>query len=140
MRSDILAARADGADVVIVWPHWGREYVTTTQAQQRRWARAMVRAGADLVLVNHSHVVGPVQFIDRVPVLYSLGNLVFDLPRFEATEEAVLAELTFHGSQLLQLELHPTVIHERAQLNLLDRHADGAVVIERMREASRAVE
>lgn len=140
VSDDIGALRRDGADVIVVWPHWGREYVTTTEAKQRRWAREMIRAGADIVLGNHSHVVGPVQFIDRAPVLYSLGDLVFDLPRFEATEEGVLAELTFHGPDLLQLELHPTVIHDRAQLHLLERDGDGAVVMERMREASRIFE
>jgi len=137
---DIRRLRREGADVIVVWPHWGREYVTTTEAKQRRWARETVRAGADVVLGNHSHVVGPIQFIDGVPVLYSLGNLVFDLPRFEATEEGVLAELTFHGSDLVQLELHPTVVHQRAQLHLLERDGDGAVVVERMRQASKAFE
>ena len=140
VKADIKAARADGADVVIVWPHWGAEYVTTTEAKQRRWAREMVAAGADLVLGNHSHVVGPIQFIGGTPVLYSLGNLVFDLPRFESTEEGVLAEITFHGSRPMQIELHPTVVHERAQLNLLARDGDGAVVVERMRQASKAFE
>ena len=81
----------------------------------------MIRAGADVVLGNHSHVVGPVEFIDGAPVLYSMGDLVFDLPRFEATEEGVLVELTFHGAELAQVELHPTVIVDRAQLNLLER-------------------
>jgi poly-gamma-glutamate capsule biosynthesis protein CapA/YwtB (metallophosphatase superfamily) len=136
----IRQLRRDGADVVVVWPHWGREYVTTTQSQQRRWSREMVRAGADVVLGNHSHVVGPIEFIDGQPVLYSLGDLVFDLPRSEATEEGLLAELTFHGSRLLQLELQPTVVHRRAQLNLLERAGDGAVVMRRMREASQPFE
>ncbi len=136
VTADIRAARRAGANVIVVWPHWGAEYVTTTEAKQRRWAREMVRAGADVVLGNHSHVVGPISFIDGAPVLYSLGNLVFDLPRFESTEQGVLAELTFHGARLLQVELHPTVVHERAQLNLLERNGDGAVVIERMRQAS----
>ena len=110
------------------------------QLPQRRWAREMIRAGADVVLGNHSHVVGPIQFIDGAPVLYSMGNLVFDLPRFESTEEGVLVELTFHGSRLAQIELHPTVIRERAQLHLLERDGDGKVVMRRMREASRAFE
>jgi len=136
VKADIQAAHADGADVIVVWPHWGREYVTTTEAKQRRWAREMVRAGADVVLGNHSHVVGPIQFIGGSPVFYSLGNLIFDLPRFESTEEGVLVELVFHGSRLMQIELHPTVVHRRAQLNLLERDGDGAVVIGRMREAS----
>ena len=140
VKRDIRALRRDGADVIVVWPHWGAEYVTTTEAKQRRWAREMIRAGADVVLGNHSHVTGPIGFIDGAPVLYSLGNLVFDLPRFEQTEEGVLVELTFHGSRLAQVELHPTVIHDRAQLHLLERDGDGAVVIRRMRGASRAFE
>ena len=136
VRRDIRELRRDGADVIVVWPHWGREYVTSTRAQQRRWARMMVRSGADVVLGNHSHVVGPIEFIDGTPVVYSMGDLVFDLPRFEATEEGVLIELTFHGADLAQVELHPTVIHERAQVHLLERDEDGRVVMQRMREAS----
>ena len=140
VRADIRAARAGGADVVVVLPHWGPEYVTRVTPQQRAWARAMVRAGADVVLGAHSHVTGPVEFVDGVPVLYSMGDLIFDLPRFEATEEGVLVELTFHGTELAQVELHPTVIHRRAQLNLLERDGDGDVVIRRMRAASRKLD
>ena len=140
VKADIQALRRAGADVIVVWPHWGTEYVTSIRTEQRRQARDMVRAGADLVLGAHSHVVGPVEFIDGAPVLYSMGDLTFDLPRFEATEEAVLVELTFHGSRLAQMELHPTVIVDRAQLNLLDREADGKVVMKRMRDASKVLE
>lgn len=140
VRADIRALRDDGADVIVVMPHWGPEYVTRLFPQQRRQARAMVRAGADVVLGAHSHVTGPVEFVDGVPVLYSMGDLIFDLPRFEATEEGVLAELTFHGATLSQVELHPTVIVDRAQLNLLAREKDGKVVIERMRKASRSLD
>jgi poly-gamma-glutamate capsule biosynthesis protein CapA/YwtB (metallophosphatase superfamily) len=100
----------------------------------------MVNAGADVVLGAHSHVTGPVEFIDGVPVLYSMGDLIFDLPRFEATEEGVIAELTFNGTELAQLELHPTVIVQRSQVNLLDRATDGDVVIRRMRAASRRLD
>ncbi len=137
VRHDIRAARQAGADVVIVVPHWGVEYTTRVTAQQRRWARAMVRAGADAVLGGHSHVVGPLEFIDGVPVVYSMGDLLFDLPRFEETEEGVIVELTFQGSRLAQLDLHPTVIVDRSRLALLDPAADGRVVLERMRAASR---
>lgn len=137
VRADIRAARRGGADVVVVLPHWGPEYVTRITPQQRSQAKAMVRAGADMVLGAHSHVTGPVEFVDGVPVLYSMGDLIFDLPRFEATEEGVLVELTFQGAELAQVELHPTVIVDRAQLNLLEREGDGGVVMRRMRAASK---
>lgn len=140
VKADIGRLRREGADVIVVVPHWGPEYVTRLFPRQRTQARAMVRAGADVVLGAHSHVVGPIEFIDGAPVLYSLGDFIFDLPRFEATEEGVIAELTFHGPDLVQVELHPTVIVERSQVNLLDRAGDGEVVIERMRKASRRLE
>jgi poly-gamma-glutamate capsule biosynthesis protein CapA/YwtB (metallophosphatase superfamily) len=140
VRRDIRRARRDGADVIAVLPHWGTEYTTRVTPQQRRWARSMVQAGADIVLGAHSHVVGPVEFIDGVPVLYSLGDFLFDLPRFESTEEAVIAELTFDGSRLAQLELHPTVIVDRSQVALLDPAEDGAIVLERMRAASKRLD
>jgi len=140
VKADIRQLRDDGADIVVVMPHWGPEYVSRIAPQQRTQARAMVNAGADVVLGAHSHVTGPVEFIDGVPVLYSMGDLIFDLPRFEATEEGVIAELTFNGTELAQLELHPTVIVQRSQVNLLDRATDGDVVIRRMRAASRRLD
>ncbi len=140
VRRDIRRARREGADVIAVVPHWGTEYTTRVTPQQRRWARVMVRAGADIVLGAHSHVVGPIEFIDGVPVLYSLGDFLFDLPRFEETEEGVIVELTFQGDRLAQLELHPTVIVDRSQVALLEQAKDGQVVLQRMRAASRTLD
>jgi hypothetical protein len=65
-----------------------------------------------------------------------MGNLLFDLPRFEETEEGVLAELTFDGARLAQLDLHPTVIVDRSRVMLLDPAQDGRVVLRRMQAAS----
>lgn len=140
VRSDVRKLRRSGADVVVVVPHWGPEYVTRLYPRQRSQAQAMVKAGADAVLGAHSHVVGPIEFIDGVPVLYSMGDLIFDLPRFEATEEGVIVELTFDGADLAQVELHPTVIVDRSQVNLLKRDGDGKVVMRRMQVASKKLD
>ena len=74
-----------------------------------------------------------------MPVLYSMGNFIFDLTRFEATLEGVIVELTFHGRQLLQVDLHPTVLIDLAQPNLLDPDRDGRVVLKRMEKASKGL-
>jgi poly-gamma-glutamate capsule biosynthesis protein CapA/YwtB (metallophosphatase superfamily) len=44
-------------DVVIVLPHWGTQYTTRTVRDQRTVARALVRAGADVVIGGHPHWV-----------------------------------------------------------------------------------
>ena len=57
---------------------------------QRKHAARWVKAGADLVLGGHSHVAGAIEDIDGVPVLYSLGNLIFDQHWSTNTMESML--------------------------------------------------
>ncbi len=63
---------------VIVMPHWGIEYATTTTALVRSQARELVVAGADAIVGAHPHVVQDRVWMGDVPVIYSLGNLLFD--------------------------------------------------------------
>jgi poly-gamma-glutamate synthesis protein (capsule biosynthesis protein) len=135
-RNDIRAARTAGADVVIVMPHWGTEYADTVTLSQRREAAALVAAGADAVIGSHSHWAGPIETVRGRPVLYSLGDLVFELYHDRRTLESVVADLTFVGSRLVQLDLHPTLIVDGVQPNLLDPAADGATILADVRRAS----
>jgi poly-gamma-glutamate capsule biosynthesis protein CapA/YwtB (metallophosphatase superfamily) len=65
------------ADYVIVSFHWGVERKFTPTGTQVRFGRAAVRAGADLVLSHHPHVIEGVEFYKRGLIAYSLGNFVF---------------------------------------------------------------
>lgn len=75
---DIARARAAGADVVVVVPHWGSEHAPRAHARQRRLARALLDAGADAVIGGHPHVVQDYEVYKGRPIVYSLGNFVFD--------------------------------------------------------------
>jgi poly-gamma-glutamate capsule biosynthesis protein CapA/YwtB (metallophosphatase superfamily) len=133
---DIGAAKAAGADIVIVMPHWGTEYSDAVQPRLQADARAMVRAGADLILGSHSHWVGPFEQISPGHLaFYSLGDLVFDWTHDERTQEGVIVELSFVGTRLVQLDLRPTLIIA-GQPNLLDPAGDGKAVLAPMRRTS----
>jgi len=135
-RADIRAARRAGADVVIVVPHWGREYTDAVSSAQRNLARGLVAAGADLVLGSHSHWAGPLEFVDNRLVVYSLGDLVFDLQHDSRTQQGLIVELTFAGRRLAQVELHPTLILDASQPNLLDPAGGGAALLRAIHAAS----
>ncbi len=135
-RADIRAARAAGADVVLVMPHWGTEYSDIPTAAQRKMAADLVAAGADAVIGSHPHWAGAVETIDGRPILYSLGDLVFELTHDRRTLESVVADLTFAGRRLVQLDLHPVLILRGVQPNLLDPAGDGARVLADIRTAS----
>ena len=63
-------------DVVIVAMHWGLEYTHEVHEEQRKLARRLAKAGATIIIGSHSHVVAPFEWIDGVPVFYSMGNLI----------------------------------------------------------------
>ncbi|MBC7681285.1 MAG: CapA family protein [Ferruginibacter sp.] len=76
--ADIRAAKAAGADVVIPFMHWGWEMEPGPSQRQRELARLMVQAGADAVVGSHPHVTQGADVVLGKPVVWSLGNLVFD--------------------------------------------------------------
>ncbi len=133
--ADIRAARKAGADVVIVYPHWGVEYRAKATAAQRAWAHDMIDAGADLVIGNHAHWAAAMEVYRGKPIWYALGNFVFDQTWSEETEEGLVLELTFRGSTLVQARMHPTVILDSSQPNLLDARS-GKIVMDRVYEGS----
>jgi hypothetical protein len=134
-----VATLSRQVDVVIVFPHWGREYRTEPAPSQRRLAERWIAAGADLVLGAHPHWAGAVEEIDGRLVFYSLGNLTFDQPWSEPTMQGLIVELTFAADELVQAWLHPTLIVQDVQPNLLDLDGGGDKVLKRMRNASRGL-
>ena len=75
--ADVKRLSAQGY-FVIVMPHWGTEYATTSSELQRTQAHELVAAGARTIIGSHPHVIQEHEMIGDVPVYYSLGNLVFD--------------------------------------------------------------
>lgn len=84
VSSMITRARAAGADIVLVCPHWGAEYTLSHGREQEHWARRMADWGADVIVGAHPHVVQDWEVIEtsdgrRVPVYYSVGNAVSNM-------------------------------------------------------------
>lgn len=66
------------ADIVIAFVHWGSEGTNYIDAMQKKQAENMVKAGVDVIVGAHPHVLQKVDFIKGVPVVYSLGNFWFN--------------------------------------------------------------
>ncbi|WP_019877386.1 CapA family protein [Sporichthya polymorpha] len=84
-------------DAVLVLPHWGEQYTHVPVRDQRRVARALVAAGADLVVGSHPHVVQAAERIGSSFVAYSLGNFVFDMDFSVPTQQGVILEVTLRA-------------------------------------------
>jgi poly-gamma-glutamate capsule biosynthesis protein CapA/YwtB (metallophosphatase superfamily) len=73
----VEAARADH-DLVIVSPHWGKEYLDVPERWQITAARRWIDAGADAVIGHHPHVLQGIEMYKDHVIAYSLGNFLFD--------------------------------------------------------------
>jgi len=139
LRVDVAAARKAGADIVIVFPHWGTEYDPTPFKGQQALARAAIDAGADMVIGNHAHWAGAMETYEGKPIWYALGNFVFDQTWSEPTMEGMTLELTFHDADLVQVRMRPHIILDKAQPNFLDPAGDGRVVMGQVFNASKGL-
>jgi poly-gamma-glutamate synthesis protein (capsule biosynthesis protein) len=115
--------RAKGrADVVIVLPHWGREFTPQITWEQSLAAQAMVEAGATLVVGNNPHHVQGVEtFANGAVVAYALGNFVFDMTWSDGTQftiQGIMLKARFSGAQLQGIELIPIHIYQDFQPRL----------------------
>jgi poly-gamma-glutamate synthesis protein (capsule biosynthesis protein) len=136
LKRDIAAARAAGADVVVVMPHWGVEYHDQPTALQQKLGRAAIDAGADMVIGNHPHWVGAMEVYKGKPIWYALGNLVFDQTWSIPTMEGITVELTFDGTRLVQSRIRPHLILDKAQPNFMDPAGSGRQVLNQLYRAS----
>jgi poly-gamma-glutamate synthesis protein (capsule biosynthesis protein) len=139
VRADVKAARAVGADVVIVFPHWGTEYRDKPFAAQQKLARSIIDSGADMVIGNHAHWAAAMEVYKGKPIWYALGNFVFDQTWSEPTMEGITLELTFRGADMVQARMRPHLILDRAQPNFLDPAGDGRVVLGQLYSASKGL-
>ena len=97
-------AEADAQyDHVIVFVHWGIERNETPEEYQRVLAQGYIEAGADLIVGCHPHVLQGFEYYQGVPIVYSLGNYLFD----SRTGETVLLKAIFSPEGDLSLQLIP---------------------------------
>nr|WP_281366639.1 CapA family protein [Nocardioides thalensis] len=133
-RVTAAVRRADRvADAVVVLPHWGTQYTHVPEPVQHRVARALVAAGADLVVGGHPHWVQGVEQISGVPVLHSLGNFVFDMDWEPQVMQGVMLETTWRGPELISLRLVPYAMDPAT---FAPRVVDGEVAADILRDVA----
>ncbi len=100
----IAEAKATGA-YVIVCIHWGTENMEEIDWWQQKQGPEMVAAGADLIIGAHPHILQKIDYIDDVPVVYSLGNYLFN----SKTLDTGLVRVEIDANQNETIEFIPAI-------------------------------
>ena len=106
LEQEISAMRAEGADAVMLFIHWGDEYHTTPNKTQKAIAQKLCDLGVDVIVGGHPHVIQPMEMLTgsedaakSTLCLYSLGNAVSNIrkgPSYPGeTEDGILFSVSF---------------------------------------------
>lgn len=95
----------ENCDFVIVYIHWGAENTVELDWAQLDQAKQLVQAGADLIIGDHPHCLQPIDYIDDVPVVYSLGNFWFN----SKTVDTCLLKVVVNADGLQYLQFVPAL-------------------------------
>ena len=129
MREDIEKLRPE-VDLVVVMPHWGREYRATPEPEQVELAHAAIDAGADVVVGSHPHWAKGIEVYKGRPVFYGTGNFLADQAWSEETSTGILAEITLYEERVVQSRPVPYLVMDYVQPNFLVPEAGGERVLD----------
>ncbi len=100
---------AAGAEATMMYIHWGVEYQTYANDEQKAIAQKLCDLGIDVIVGGHPHVVQPIELLEstldpdhKTVCLYSMGNAVSNQRQGNIsyistahTEDGVLFSVTF---------------------------------------------
>ena len=107
LAGEMAQMKDDGAEAIMVYLHWGTEYQTYANKNQKKIAQALCDLGVDVIVGNHAHVIQPVELLSnsqdeskKTLCLYSMGNAVSNIYYINGkfpveTEDGMLFKVTF---------------------------------------------
>ncbi|MEM7041069.1 MAG: CapA family protein, partial [Bacteroidota bacterium] len=97
LPQDVARARKMGAEVVMFYFHFGTQYSQDPNYWQEYVVDKAIKAGADIIIGSHPHVVQPVRYfktqnarLDSGIVCFSLGNFLSNEFRRRADAGVIL--------------------------------------------------
>jgi poly-gamma-glutamate synthesis protein (capsule biosynthesis protein) len=124
---DARAARAAGAQIVVVSMHWGTEYQHEPDVEQQTWARQVAASpDVDVILGHHTHVVQPIELVSGTWVVYGMGDHLARHPEpVNENRDGVMVRLTFTPAaanrwQVATIEALPTFVDLNPDIRVVD--------------------
>ena len=114
ISSDLEKAKETSPDVILACMHWGTEYSTTANDEQKDLTDFLFQNGVDVILGNHPHCLEPMEkrtvtLADGTKkdgfVIYALGNFTAD-QKEEITKNSIILnlEMTKHTNGKLTID------------------------------------
>lgn len=135
----IARYKSEGYFIIVV-PHWGYEHMPYPSPRERKAARKIIRAGADVIIGSHAHEIQMMEIIKGKHVFYGLGNFVFSSRDFMSSDhklkESLLISIEIDHEHHCNLEILPCLGTDES-VDLADEN-DSGVIKEYLRDISQS--
>jgi poly-gamma-glutamate synthesis protein (capsule biosynthesis protein) len=108
---NIRKVKSNKIDYLVIYLHWGDEYINIPSRRQVESARKFIDQGADIVVGHHPHVIQPFEYYHHGVIFYSLGNFIFDMMWSKNVRMGLVAYVTLDGGQV-KVNTTPTFLDE----------------------------
>jgi gamma-polyglutamate biosynthesis protein CapA len=99
----VAALKQTNTYIILVY-HGGEEYTLLPSPPKRKLLRKLARIeGVSSVICHHSHTPQGMESCGKVPVFYSLGNFIFDLPQhhlYSSTDTGLIISFLIENGTL----------------------------------------
>ena len=95
------------SDYIIVIIHGGHEMYEYPSPRMKKLYRWFIDLGADAVIGHHTHCFSGFEIYNEKPIVYSLGNFIFDSDRRDSIWNYGASVILTIDENKISLELHP---------------------------------
>ena len=122
MAAEVAEMRKNGAEIVILAMHAGKEGSYRPTAKQKEYAHAAIDAGVDIVWGHHSHRLQPIEEYNGGIIYYGLANFSFGGNRAPSDMDTVIVQQQIirqpDGTvELGELNLIPCAMSSKTSIN-----------------------
>ncbi len=96
-------------DLLLLTIHWGDNWAAVPPPRHRELARLAFAAGVDVILGHSAHQLQGIEVVDGKPVVYDMGNLLFDCALKPDGRRAALFRLHLSPAGVHRIEVLPAL-------------------------------
>lgn len=138
VKAEVVKARSQ-ADLVVVSTHGGLSWVQAVVTYQKAINRALIDAGADLVLGHHPHILQAIEVYKEKVICYSLAEFGLELPLpINLEPQSIMLKVEIQGKAISRVSFLPVYMdpHRTPEFKSLET-PEGLEIANMMRDLSR---
>ncbi len=106
-------------DYVVISLHWGTEESNNINSAQKEIAHKLIDNEVDIILGHHPHVIQPIEIYKDKPIIYSMGNYIFD-QNDENNKQGMAVEVLIEYGEIREVHALPIYISNKSEPIIAD--------------------